>query len=64
MPTVRSVTEIGAPTERCFDLARSIGFHVRPIRDTGERAAGGAASGLIALDEEVMWEARRLGVRS
>lgn len=63
MTTFRIVTEIAAPVEVCFDLARDIDFHTRSLGDTGERAVAGRISGLIGLGEAVTWEARHLGVR-
>lgn len=57
------VTEIRAPIERCFDLARSIDLHVVSQSQAKERFVAGKTSGLIALGEEVTWEARHLGVR-
>jgi ligand-binding SRPBCC domain-containing protein len=55
-------TNIAAPIERCFDLARDIDFHAESLAATGERAVGGRTSGLIELGETVTWEARHLGV--
>lgn len=63
MARFRIVTEIAAPVEVCFDLARDIDFHTRSLADTGERAVGGRVTGLIELGESVTWEARHLGVR-
>lgn len=63
MAKFRIVTEIAAPVELCFDLARDIDFHARSLGDTGERAVAGRTSGLIGLGESVTWEARHLGVR-
>ncbi|MFU8830175.1 MAG: SRPBCC family protein [Phycisphaerales bacterium] len=63
MASFRIVTEIAAPLEVCFDLARDIDFHTRSLSDTGERAVAGRTSGLIGLGESVTWEARHLGVR-
>ncbi len=63
MATFRIVTEVAAPVEVCFDLARDIDFHTRSLGDTGERAVAGRTSGLIGLGESVTWEARHLGVR-
>ena len=63
MARFRIVTEIDAPIEVCFDLARDIDFHTRSLSDTGERAVGGRTSGLIGLGESVTWDARHLGVR-
>ena len=46
--------------ERCFDLARDIGFHVRSLEHTNERAVAGCTEGLIELGETVTWEAKHL----
>ena len=59
----RIVTQIAAPIEVCFDLARDIDFHTRSLGDTGERAVAGRTTGLIGLGESVTWEARHLGLR-
>ena len=63
MPTIRIATSIDAPVERCFDLARDVGAHVRSTAGTGERAVGGVTIGLLELGDEVTWEARHLGIR-
>ena len=63
MASIRIVTTIIAPIERCFDLARDIDFHTRSLAATGERAVGGRTTGLIELGETVTWEGRHLGVR-
>ncbi|MEM9415261.1 MAG: SRPBCC family protein [Planctomycetota bacterium] len=63
MPTIRIQTEIAAPLERVFDLARSIDAHVDSAGGTGERAVAGRTAGLIGLGETVTWEARHLGAR-
>ena len=63
MAKFRIVTEIAAPIEVCFDLARDIDFHTRSLEGTGERAIAGRTTGLIGLGESVTWEARHLGVR-
>jgi ligand-binding SRPBCC domain-containing protein len=63
MATFQIVTEIAAPVEVCFDVARDIDFHMRSLGDTGERAVAGRTSGLIGLGESVTWEAWHLGVR-
>ncbi len=56
-------TEIAAPPETCFDLARDIDFHQRTMAGTSERAVAGVTSGLIGPGEEVTREARHLGIR-
>lgn len=54
-------TDIAAPIERVFDLARDIDFHQRSMADTNERAVGGRTSGRIGAGETVTWRAGHLG---
>ena len=63
MATIRVVTEVAAPAEVCFDLARSIDLHVVTTGDSGERAVAGVTHGLIGMGEEVTWSAKHFGVR-
>jgi ligand-binding SRPBCC domain-containing protein len=63
MSIIQVVTEINAPIERCFDLARSIDFHVASTQKTQEKAITGVTSGLIGLNETVTLEAVHFGVR-
>jgi len=53
-------TDIHAPIESCFDLARDIGFHQHSLEHTHERAIAGRTDGLIELGESVTWEAKHL----
>ncbi len=67
MPTITLQTEIHAPIERCFDLARSIDLHTRSTSETDEQAIAdgtppGCTSGLIGLGETVTWRARHFGI--
>lgn len=62
MAKFRIVTEIDAPVEVCFDVARSIDLHLESMLASEERAVGGVTSGLIGAGEEVTWEARHFGV--
>jgi ligand-binding SRPBCC domain-containing protein len=55
------ITEIEAPIERVFDLARDIGLHARSMARTGERPIAGRTSGSIDIGETVTWRARHLG---
>lgn len=57
------VTNIAAPHDRCFDLARDIDAHVKSAGDTGERIVAGKTAGLLELGDSVTFEARHLGVR-
>ena len=63
MPRIELTVEIAAPPERCFDLARSVGAHVRSTAASGERAVAGVTTGLLGPGDSVTWEARHLGVR-
>jgi ligand-binding SRPBCC domain-containing protein len=56
-------TEIHAPPDRVFDMARDIELHQRSMAHTSERAIGGRMSGRIGLGETVTWSARHLGRR-
>ncbi len=56
-------TEIDAPINRVFDLARSIDLHIDSAAGTSEKATIGVVSGLIGLDENVTWEAIHFGIK-
>jgi ligand-binding SRPBCC domain-containing protein len=62
MPEFRLVTDIEAPIERVFDLARDIGLHQAGLAHTGERVIAGRTSGPIEAGETVTWRARHLGL--
>src|SRR5438552_16141677 len=62
MPTVRVVTMVNAPPDRCFDLARSVDLHVRSAARTGETAIAGTRSGLLELGDHVTWRAKHFGI--
>ncbi|MBS1705133.1 MAG: SRPBCC family protein [Armatimonadetes bacterium] len=62
MARIEIVTWIDAPIEICFDLARSIDFHMKSTSRTGETAVAGRTSGLIEYGESVTWRARHLGI--
>jgi ligand-binding SRPBCC domain-containing protein len=59
---IRTVVDIDASAEVCFDLARSVDTHVASTRQSGERAVAGRTSGLLELGESVTWRARHFGV--
>lgn len=63
MAEIDVVTSINAPLDRCFDIARSIDFHVVSTANTGERAIAGRTTGLIEADDIVTFSARHLGFR-
>ena len=63
MPVIEVKTQINAPRERVFDLARSIDAHMESTAGTGGQAVDGRVTGLIEQGETVTWEAKHLGVR-
>ncbi len=63
MTTLRIVTAIAAPVEKCFDLSRSIDLHLESMVASREQAVAGVTSGLISGGQQVSWEAHHLGVR-
>ena len=62
MPIIHLTTEIAAPIDRCFDLARSVELHMHSTAGTGETIVGGVRSGLMGFGDEVTWRAYHLGV--
>jgi ligand-binding SRPBCC domain-containing protein len=65
MVTLVELTSIGAPIERCFDLARSVEVHLAGNIHSGEAAvaSGGVTSGLLGQGQRVTWRAKHFGVR-
>ncbi|MEM6505238.1 MAG: SRPBCC family protein [Planctomycetota bacterium] len=62
MPVITIIIEIQAPLDSCFDLSRDIGFHIRSLEHTNEKAVAGRTEGLIELHETVTWQAKHLGM--
>ena len=62
MVTIRVVTPIRAPMQRCFDAARDLDLHTRSLAHTNEVAVAGRMSGLIELGEKVTWRGRHFGI--
>jgi len=58
--TIRLNTFITAEPVRCFDLSISVDVHTSSTARSGERAIAGVRSGVMALNDEVTWEARHL----
>ena len=63
MPTIELLTDIHAPIETVFDLARSVDLHVDSTSQTNERAVGGTTTGLLVLGDTVTWEATHFYIR-
>lgn len=62
MAVITLITQINAPVEVCFDLARSIDLHTVSMQPTGESAIAGKTVGLIEPGETVTWRARHFGI--
>jgi ligand-binding SRPBCC domain-containing protein len=63
MPTLTLETQITAPIEVCFDLARDVETHLVTAAHTQERIVGGKSRGLLELGDELTFEAVHLGVK-
>ncbi|MBS1524227.1 MAG: SRPBCC family protein [Bacteroidetes bacterium] len=62
MPKIELITQINAPIEKVFDLARDIDLHMESTKHTGEKAIAGKTSGLIGLGETVTRRAKHFGI--
>lgn len=62
MTVIDLTTEIDAPIERVFDLARDLDLHARSMAHTGERAVGGCTTGRVDVGDTVTWRARHFGL--
>lgn len=56
-------TEVLAPRERCFDLARSVDLHAASSRIIAGKAVAHRVSGLSELGDKTTWSARFFGAR-
>lgn len=59
---VELTTDIAAPIDVVYDLARDLDLHARSMAHTGERAVAGRTSGRIDIGEMVTWRARHFGL--
>ncbi|MEO5884186.1 MAG: SRPBCC family protein [Candidatus Limnocylindrales bacterium] len=59
---IELTTDIDAPIDLVYDLARDLDLHARSMAHTGERAVAGRTSGRIELGETVTWRARHAGL--
>jgi ligand-binding SRPBCC domain-containing protein len=62
METIRLMTWIDAPVERCFRLSTSIDLRVASTASTGEKAIDGVTTSLISDGETVTWQGRHFGL--
>lgn len=62
MPLIRLITNIGAPPEVVFDLARSVELHLDSTRKSGEHVVAGRRAGLFETGDVVTWRAKHFGI--
>jgi ligand-binding SRPBCC domain-containing protein len=55
-------TDIAAPIDVVFDLARDLDLHARSMAHTGERAVAGRTTGHVEVGDAVTWRARHFGI--
>src|SRR4051794_14315537 len=62
MTVIDLTTDIDAPIERVFDLARDLDLHAASMAHTGERAVAGRTTGRVEVGDTVTWRARHFGL--
>ncbi len=64
MVTIKTMTLVQAPVERCFKLSLSVDLRLRLGASTGEAVVEGPRSGLLGAGDVVRVQARHLGVKT
>jgi ligand-binding SRPBCC domain-containing protein len=59
---IELTTDIRAPIDRVFDLARDVDLHARSMAHTGERSIAGRMTGRVERGDTVTWRARHFGM--
>ncbi len=62
MTVIDLTTDIDAPIERVFDLARDLDLHASSMAHTGEQAIAGRTTGRVEVGDMVTWRARHFGL--
>src|SRR5215213_9625740 len=60
MSYIQLTTFIAAPQQRVFDLSRSVDLHKHSMSKYEEKIVKGTMTGLMNLNDEVMWKAKHL----
>lgn len=63
MTRIEIITEISAPIELVFDLARDLDLHQKSTSKTKEKIVAGRSTGLVELGDEITFEATHFGVK-
>lgn len=58
MPTIHLTTFIEAPSERVFDLSRSVDLHKQSMAGHQEEAVSGVRFGLVEREDTITWKAK------
>ncbi|XMO85600.1 SRPBCC family protein [Algibacter sp. AS12] len=61
MTLIKVETQINADIKTCFDLARDLDFYQQSLKHSKEIAISGKTTGLVDLDDIVIWETSHLG---
>ncbi len=62
MTVINLRTDIDAPIERVFDLARDLDLHAESMAGSRERAVAGRMTGRVEAGDTVTWRARHFGL--
>jgi ligand-binding SRPBCC domain-containing protein len=62
MVTIRIVTWVDAPVERCFKLATSVDFQLASSKSRNVKAVAGVKRGLLEQGDIVTWQGRMFGL--
>ncbi|SFD21761.1 SRPBCC family protein [Algibacter pectinivorans] len=61
MTLIKVETPINADIKTCFNLARDVDFYQKSLKQPKEIAISGKTSGLVDLDDIVIWETSHFG---
>ena len=62
MTVIDLITDIDAPIEEVFDLARDLDLHAASMAHSRERAVAGRTTGRVEVGDTVTWRARHFGM--
>ncbi len=62
MVTIRMVTWVDAPVERCFKLATNVGFLLASAKSKNIKAVEGVKNGSLEQGDTVTWQGQMYGL--